>query len=473
MDFELLLDFVKGELDMSDNSIKEQVQSFGLKKVISYLDSDPDKNIPKIIDWVEKFDKEGTVSGQLKTIKHAIADKDGNWYQLVKSLYTDIDDGVRKTLFENFIVNATVIGGQRQKRSKEENNCNIPWAILMDPTSACNLHCTGCWAADYGNKLSMSYETLDSIIEQGKKLGTFMYIYSGGEPLTRKHDIIRLCEKHNDCAFLAFTNATLIDEAFADEMLRVKNFVPAISVEGFEEDTDFRRGKGTYQSVLNAMEILKKKKLPFGISCCYTSKNTDVIGSEKYFDDMIANGAKFAWFFTYMPVGIDAVPDLMVNPEQREYMYHQIRKFRETKPLFTMDFWNDGEYVNGCIAGGKCYLHINANGDIEPCAFIHYSDSNIKEKTLIEAYKSPLFMQYKENQPFSENYLRPCPLLDNKERLAEMVDKSGAKSTDMQHPEDVHALCAKCKTAADNWEITANRLWEASHGCEGCKSAQI
>lgn len=461
---------MKGKIDMSTNNIKEQVQSFGLKKVISYLDSDPDKNIPKIIDWAEKFDKEGTISGQLKTVKSAIEDKEGNWYQLIKSLYTDIDDGVRKTLFENFIVNATVIGGQRQKRSKEENNCNIPWAILMDPTSACNLHCTGCWAADYGNKLSMSYETLDNIIQQGKKLGTYMYIYSGGEPLIRKDDIIKLCEKHNDCAFLSFTNATLIDEAFADEMLRVKNFVPAISVEGFEEDTDFRRGKGTYQSVLNAMKILKKKKLPFGISCCYTSKNTDVIGSEKYFDDMITKGAKFAWFFTYMPVGIDAVPDLMVNQEQREYMYHQIRKFRETKPLFTMDFWNDGEYVEGCIAGGRCYLHINANGDIEPCAFIHYSDSNIKEKTLVEAYKSPLFMQYKENQPFSENYLRPCPLLDNKGRLAEMVDKSGAKSTDMQHPEDVHALCAKCKTAADNWETTAKRLWKESHGCEGCKN---
>lgn len=115
------------------------------------------------------------------------------------------------------------------------------------------------------------------------------------------------------------------------------------------------------------MKILKNKKLPFGISCCYTSKNTDVIGSEKYFDDMILKGAKFAWFFTYMPIGVDAVPDLMVNPEQREYMYHQIRKFRETKPLFTMDFLNDGEYVKGCIAGGRCYLHISANGDIEPC----------------------------------------------------------------------------------------------------------
>jgi MoaA/NifB/PqqE/SkfB family radical SAM enzyme len=334
----------------------------------------------------------------------------------------------------------------------------------MDPTSACNLKCTGCWAAEYGNKLNLSIETLDNIIEQGKKLGTYMYIYSGGEPLVRKKDIIKLCEKHTDCAFLAFTNATLIDEDFADEMLRVKNFVPAISVEGFENETDFRRGNGTYEAVMKAMEILKNKKLPFGISCCYTSKNVEIIGSEKYFDDMINKGAKFAWFFTYMPVGKDAVPELMATAQQREFMYHQIREFRGTKPIFTMDFWNDGEYVTGCIAGGRCYLHINANGDIEPCAFIHYSDSNVHDKTLLEAFKSPLFMQYHNNQPFNGNHLRPCPLLDNQGRLADMVEKSGAKSTDLQKPENVRDLTAKCKNAAENWAPVADRLWDESTG---------
>jgi MoaA/NifB/PqqE/SkfB family radical SAM enzyme len=241
--------------------------------------------------------------------------------------------------------------------------------------------------------------------------------YSGGEPLVRKDDIIRLCEKHPDCQFLSFTNGTLIDESFANEMLRVKNFIPAISVEGFEEATDSRRGQGTYQAVVRAMELLKKKKLPFGISCCYTSQNTDVIGSEAYFDDMIEKGAKFAWFFTYMPIGVDAVPELMVSAQQRAFMYERIRSFRKTKPIFTLDFWNDGEFVQGCIAGGRRYLHINANGDIEPCAFMHYSDSSIYEKSLLEALQSPLFMQYRKNQPFNENHLRPCPLLDNRERL--------------------------------------------------------
>lgn len=331
----------------------------------------------------------------------------------------------------------------------------------MDPTSACNLHCTGCWAAEYGNKLNLTFEQLDDVIRQGKELGTYVYIYSGGEPLVRKADLIRLCEKHSDCAFLAFTNGTLIDDAFADEMLRVKNFVPAISIEGFEEATDFRRGNGTYQKVIEAMKRLKARKLLFGISCCYTSKNVEVIGSEEYFDSMIDMGAKFAWLFTYMPIGAAAVPELIATAEQRKFMYDQIHKFRKTKPLFTMDFWNDGDAVGGCIAGGRGYCHINANGDMEPCAFIHYSDSNIKEKTLLECYQSPLFMAYRRNQPFNENMLRPCPVLDNPGRLTQMVDESGAHSTDLQSPERACDYCNRCVPAAEKWAPVADELWNS------------
>ena len=320
----------------------DQLKKAGMSMVYGYLDQDPDRNLPKLIDWADQLDTKNVYGPARKQFRKVIEDPESNWYQLIKSLWTDIDDGVRRTLFENFIVNASLLGYPKQIQNSEKYGCNIPWAILMDPTSACNLHCTGCWAAEYGNRMNMDLETLDSIVKQGTELGTYMYLYTGGEPLVRKKDLITLCERHPDCVFLSFTNATLIDEAFADEMLRVKNFVPAISVEGFEQATDSRRGQGTFQAVRRAMEILKRKKLPFGVSCCYTRANTDVIGSEEYFDQMVEWGVKFAWFFTYMPVGTDAVPELMVTAEQRAFMYHQIRKFRETKPIFTLDFWNDG-----------------------------------------------------------------------------------------------------------------------------------
>ena len=169
-------------------------------------------------------------------------------------IFQEVDKKQIKKVAYNFFMNASVLGWQTQQKYREEYNCNIPWAILLDPTSACNLKCTGCWAAEYGYKQNLSYDEIDSIITQGKELGTYMYIYTGGEPLVRKDDLIKLCEKHNDCVFLSFTNATLIDEDFVDEMQRVGNFIPAISLEGFEEATDGRRGEGVYKKVIKAMK---------------------------------------------------------------------------------------------------------------------------------------------------------------------------------------------------------------------------
>lgn len=442
--------------------LKEKAQIFAIKKALEYLDKDPAGNIPKLIDWMDTFDVKGTLKKEIEAVRGIVNDPDNNWYKLILSLWQDIDPGVRNALFENFVINSSLLGYQRQCENKEKYNCNIPAAILMDPTSACNLHCMGCWAAEYGNHLNLTYEEMDDIVSQGVELGTYWYLFTGGEPLVRKDDLIRLCEAHPDCVFSSFTNGTLIDEAFADEMLRVKNFVPAISIEGFEDATDFRRGEGTYRKIIRAMEILKRKKLPFGISCCYTSANAEVIGSEEYFDYMIELGAKFAWFFTYMPVGKGAVTELMVTAEQREMMYHKIREYRNKKPLFTIDFWNDGEYVGGCIAGGRSYCHINANGDIEPCAFMHYSDSNIREKTLLEAYRSGLFMGYHDNQPFNKNMLRPCPVLDNPGRLTALVEKCGAKSTDYRNLESAKEFSDKCVPVAKAWAPVAERLWKES-----------
>ena len=454
--------------------IKLNFEIAAITKVYNWVDADPENRLPKLGDYIDRFIPENSgIKAQLKAIKTILGDPENNWYKLMLDVFTNIDPGVRRAIFENFAINGTVRQREIHDRLTKEYNCNIPWAILVDPTSACNLHCIGCWAAEYGNKLNLSYEELDDIINQANALGCHFFLYTGGEPLVRKDDLIRLCEAHPDSMFSAFTNATLIDEAFADEMLRVKNFVPAISAEGFEESTDSRRGKGTYQKIMNAMKILKEKKLPFGISACYTSANVHDVGSEEYFDKMIEWGAKFCWFFTYMPVGKAAVPELMVTAEQRKFMYEQVRKFRKTKPLFTMDFWNDGEYSKydetngpgyrgGCIAGGRRYLHINANGDIEPCAFIHYSDSNIREKTLLEALQSPLFMGYRDAQPFNDNMLRPCPVLDNPGALTKIVEASGAKSTDYQAQETAKEYCDKCVDRACEWAKVADELWTAS-----------
>ena len=381
------------------------LKKLGIEQTFNYIYKDPDKNMNKIMDWADKF-SQGQFPFQREMIREAIENPEHPYYSYIRKLFKDVDPHVTKTLAVNFFINAALTGWPKEEKLRQKYNCNIPWAILLDPTSACNLHCTGCWAAEYGHKLNLTYDEIDDIICQGKELGVYMYIYTGGEPLVRKKDLIKLCEKHSDCVFLCFTNATLIDEYFANEMLRVGNLVPAISLEGFEEATDDRRGNGVYQKVIHAMELLRKKKLIYGISCCYTSANYNSITSQEFYDSLIDLDAYFVWYFHYMPVGNDAAPQLLPTPEQRIGVYEKIRKYRATKPLFAMDFQNDAEYVGGCIAGGRRYLHINANGDIDPCVFIHYSDSNIREKTLLQALRSPMLMAYHANQPFNENMLR-------------------------------------------------------------------
>ena len=420
-----------------------------------------------MMDWADKF-ADGEFETQRAMIREAVTNPAHPYYGYIRRLFTEVDPKVTKTLAVNFFINAALVGWKKEEELRDKYQCNIPWAILLDPTSACNLHCTGCWAAEYGHKLNLTYEEIDDIIRQGKELGVYMYIYTGGEPLVRKKDLIRLCEKHADCVFLAFTNATLIDEEFADEMLRVGNFVPAISLEGFEEATDGRRGEGVYRKVREAMELLRRKKLIYGISCCYTGANYDSITSEEFYDSLIEMGAYFVWYFHYMPVGNDAAPELLPTPEQRIGVYEKIRAYRATKPLFAMDFQNDAEYVGGCIAGGHRYLHINANGDIDPCVFIHYSDSNIREKSLLEALRSPMMMAYHDNQPFNDNMLRPCPMLENPEKLRAMVAGAGAHSTDLQSPESVEHLCAKCDRYAAEWKPNAEKLWEESRARHAC-----
>ena len=439
--------------------MKKEIEEFGVKGALGLLRKNPEKALPKLMDIADAVSR-GEMPVQRAAMRRAIEDGESNWHRMLMRMLVEVDPAILDTLIVDFALNANMEGWRRQVEARERYGCNVPWAILLDPTSACNLHCKGCWAADYGNRLNLSFDDIDSIIEQGKQLGVYLYIYTGGEPLVRKADIVRLCEKHDDCVFLAFTNGTLIDEAFCDEMLRVRNFVPAVSVEGDRESTDARRGAGVYDRAVHAMGLMRERKIPFGISCCYTSANFEQVSTPAYIDQMSAWGAMFVWYFHYMPVGTDADISLMASPEQRREMYYRVREFRETKDLFAMDFQNDGEFVQGCIAGGRRYLHINANGDVDPCVFVHFSDSNIHEKTLLECLQSPLFMAYHDGQPFNDNMLRPCPMLENPQLLREMVERTGAHSTNLEGAETVEELCGRCDAYAEHWRPVADDLWD-------------
>jgi MoaA/NifB/PqqE/SkfB family radical SAM enzyme len=396
-------------------------------------------------------------------VRAFVSDPGSKWMKYAYKAINEIDPHILKMNTLNLVYEGMFAGYNYVMELRRKYDCNMPWILLFDPTSACNLHCKGCWAAEYGNRLNLSFEDMDRIVTEGEALGIHWYMCTGGEPTCRKEDLFKLAAKHQNSVFHLFTNGTLIDEKFCQDMKRVGNFSVAISLEGFNEVNDLRRGKGVFDKVMHAMDLMKQYGLIFGTSICYTSKNYKVVTSDEFLDMIIEKGARFSWYFHYMPVGNEASCELLPDPDQREYMYHRIREIRAMKggkPIFAFDFQNDGEYVGGCIAGGRNYCHINPNGDVEPCVFIHYSGANIKEVDLLTALKQPLFMAYRENQPFNCNHLKPCPMLENPEILQRMVHETKAHSTDLQSPESVEHLCGKCAEYAKKWDVRAQELWQ-------------
>ena len=424
--------------------------------------SDKRKTYLKFMDLAEKFFGKSFTPEKIAAVKAAIQDPDNRWMKFIDKTIDEINPKFAKMTLLNLGYEAFLRGTKTIRENREKYHCNIPWLILFDPTSACNMHCAGCWSGTYGHKNNLSFEDMDKIVTQGKELGVYLYLMTGGEPMVRKKDILRLIKKHNDCYFAAFSNSTLIDEELCKQLVELGNMTFFLSIEGTEQTNDGRRGNGHYAAVMKAMDLLKKYGILFGTSICYTRANIDAVTSDEFFHMLERKGAKFGFYFHYMPTGKNAVPDLLPTPEQRKYIIERIRYIRSDKSdiqFYPMDFQNDGEYVGGCIAGGRNYFHINSSGDAEPCVFIHYSNTNIHQNSVLEMLQSPLFMAYNEGQPFNRNHLRPCPMLENPKLLREMVAKTGAHQTNEEAPESADELCAKCDDYAKNWKPVADEIW--------------
>lgn len=325
-----------------------------------------------------------------------------------------------------------------------------PKFILISPTGRCNLRCSGCYAeSDPGDHASLSFETFDRILREKRELwGSYFTVISGGEPfLWRDGDVTLLdvVEKHDTEFFMAYTNGTLLDEETVKRMAKLGNISPAISVEGFEKETDERRGKGVYDKTLEAFDMLRYYGIPFGVSTTPTRHNWDIISSDAfadfYFDEQ---GAIYQWSFQYMPVGRGQSVDLMVPPEERVEMLRRLNHLVRDRKVFVADFWNSGPVSCGCISAGRSgggYLYIDWNGDVTPCAFVPYSTDNINEVyarggDLNDVLDSPFFDRIRDwqddygfQQPADsvENWLCPCVIRDHFDVLKDAVLESGAR----------------------------------------------
>ena len=216
------------------------------------------ENAVKLVNLAEPLLKDRYPASAFDAARKFVSDPNGKWMQYAYRAINEIDPHVLKMNALNLVYEGMFSGYNYVCELRKKYDCNMPWILLFDPTSACNLHCKGCWAAEYGNRLNLTYEEMDKLVTEGEELGIHWYMCTGGEPMCRKNDLLKLAAKHQSSVFHLFTNGTLIDDAFCEEVKKVGNMAFFLSVEGLDDATDSRRGEGVFQRVMNAMDIMKK-----------------------------------------------------------------------------------------------------------------------------------------------------------------------------------------------------------------------
>jgi MoaA/NifB/PqqE/SkfB family radical SAM enzyme len=334
---------------------------------------------------------------------------------------------VRKRYVAGMLANFFMRDPELTDSLMEEYGISSPTAILISPSMRCNLQCVGCYASEYEMEDELTEDQVEDIINQGEAIGSRVFVMLGGEPFVWPH-LLDVAERHPQSVFMPFTNATLINDRVADRIVEVGNVCPTISIEGGRESTDARRGAGTYDRIMAAMDRLRERGAMFAVSCTATSKNIEEITSEEFADLMVEKGAFYGWYFLYMPVGREPDLSLMPSAEQRLQLHRGVMHIRDTRPLLVADFWGDGPLTGGCLSGGRKYIHINNMGDVEPCIF-HFAVDNIKEKPLLDCLCSDFFKDLRRMQPFGKNLLRPCPIIDHPAVMKKAVERNGAYPT--------------------------------------------
>ena len=400
----------------------QQAKKYSIEKftpaALSLLANTSKENLIRLTYLAEKIPQKQSYQEKIQWIR-SLFETDHPALAIARRLLNEAHPHHRGKIISNLIVNQLLTGTNRRKALEEEKGFHPPNAMLISPTMRCNLDCYGCYAGAYSAEGELSYGLLDRLVGECKEIGIYLVMVTGGEPFVRK-DLLDLFEAHGDVLFQVYTNATLVDEKMVERFVALGNVALAISLEGFKEETDARRGRGHFDRAVQVMRWLKEAGLLFAVSTTQTSRNTDTLTSDAFIDFLVEQGCIFLWNFHYIPIGRDPDLSLMATPEQRNRSRERLEYFRATKPMLFVDFWNDGCLTHGCIAGGRKYFHVNARGDLEPCVFCHFASDNIKEKPLVEALNSPLFQKIRSHQPFSENLFRSCFLIDHPEKGREI-----------------------------------------------------
>jgi len=309
----------------------------------------------------------------------------------------------------------------RRRRGFGKRNINVPPILIFSLTNSCNLDCPGCYnrarAKTEGRELNTA--EIKDILSQARDLGVSIVILAGGEPLLRK-DLFEIAGSIKDMLFPVFTNGVPIDDMMAGKFKALRNIVPVISLEGGCEETDGKRGKGTYGRVMSAFSDLNRSGILFGASVTATSKNFTEVTGGPFVDTLRRSGCKLVFYIEFVPASEDG-GELVLDSAQRKQLISLMPALDSKYNSVFITFPGDEEVYGGCLASGRGFVHVNSVGDLEPCPFAPYSDTNLRVTRLKEALASGLLEKIRQNHEKLKETSGGCALWNEREWVASLL----------------------------------------------------
>lgn len=432
------------------------------KMIVELLSRVSDERLVQLTYLGEKLTSDHEILSAIDGVRNMLETPDHPSKKLFRGVLEYLPPKNRTIIFNTLFHNAWFMGNRKRDQFEKEHGFRPPFVMILSPTWQCNLKCAGCYTLGYQRHPGLSYDLVKRILGECTDMGLHFITVLGGEPLMYPH-LFQMIKEHPQIFFQVYTNGTLMTREKAEEIRDLGNAMVVVSCEGYEEETDKWRGPGVYKTIMEAMDCLREAHVLFGSSATVTRNNVEVVSSEKWINHLLEKGIIAQMYFLYIPVNGKGDINLMVTPEQRNHLRKQVINFRRTKPMFILDFWNDGPHVQGCIAGGRRYFHINANGDVEPCVYTHIAMHNIKNVSLAEALDSPLFRAIRKRQPHNENHLRPCMIIDNPERLREIIKETHPYFTHPGAEEVVTTMKEEMDAYAARFGAFADKVWREEY----------
>jgi len=396
------------------------------------------KNLLRAVNILEKFASIPWHHTAIAAIKQMIAD-DHPGVQAMRTILKKANPKSRAALLNNLILGCLLLGYHRRLNFYNQYGVAPPGTLMISPTMRCNLNCYGCSEATHDNTEELSFDDVDRVLSDATAAGIGFIIVVGGEPFLVPW-LLDMVEKHPQLAFLVFTNGLLLDDVKIKRLASLGNAAIGISVDGLQEETDARRGAGTFDTIMSTMNKLSQAGVFVGFAAMMSRRNFDIIYSDAFIDTMIQNGAGYGWITIALPQGSACQePDLLPTTEQKARVGGLVRELRQRKPILLIDFLNDAELTEGCGAA-RIVIHVNAKGDVEPCLFMPFTVDNIKKKSLADIMRSEFFQGLRDINKRYCHETQSCMWTYKPHDVLQVVHACGAKVTSEGVMEKLHEL---------------------------------